>query len=84
LRAAFGIPDDVIKDAATQLKQSSLDAIDYLRRIKREAEAAEAQRQALEEERAGDRRKIRGASIVSLQRASATGARNSTLRSSVR
>jgi len=54
----FGIPDDVIKDAATQLKQSSLDAIDYLRRIKREAEAAEAQRQALEEERAATAEKF--------------------------
>jgi DNA mismatch repair protein MutS2 len=54
----FGIPDDVIKDAATQLKQSSLDAIDYLRRIKREAEEAEAQRQALEEERAATAEKF--------------------------
>jgi DNA mismatch repair protein MutS2 len=54
----FGIPDDVIKDASTQLKQSSLDAIDYLRRIKREAEEAEAQRQALEEERAATAEKF--------------------------
>jgi len=54
----FGIPDDVIKDAATQLKQSSLDAIDYLRRIKREAEAAEAERQALAEERAATAEKF--------------------------
>src|SRR5881394_967986 len=56
----FGIPDDVIKDAATQLKQSSLDAIDYLRRIKREAEEAEAQRQALAEERAATAQKFSG------------------------
>jgi len=54
----FGIPDDVIKDAARQLKQSSLDAIDYLRRIKREAEGAEVQRQALEEERAATAEKF--------------------------
>ncbi len=54
----FGIPDEVIKDASTQLKQSSLDAIDYLRRIKREAEAAEAQRRALEEERAATAEKF--------------------------
>jgi DNA mismatch repair protein MutS2 len=54
----FGIPDDVIKDAATQLKQSSLDAIDYLRRIKREAEEAEAERQALAEERAATAEKF--------------------------
>ena len=47
----FGIPENIIQDAAGQLKQSSLDAIDYLRRIKREAETAEADRRALEEER---------------------------------
>src|SRR6185369_17014790 len=34
------------------------DAIDYLRRIKREAEAAEVQRQALEEERAATAEKF--------------------------
>jgi DNA mismatch repair protein MutS2 len=54
----FGIPDEVIKTAATQLKQSSLDAIDYLRRIKTEAEEAEAQRQALEVERAATAEKF--------------------------
>jgi DNA mismatch repair protein MutS2 len=48
----FGIPDEVIVEASTQLKQASLDAIDYLRRIKQEAEETQAQRQALEEERA--------------------------------
>ena len=54
----FGIPNEVIRDAATQLKQSSVDAIEYLRRIKREAEEAEAQRQALEEERAATAEKF--------------------------
>ncbi len=54
----FGIPDGVIKDASTQLKQASLDAIDYLRRIKREAEETEAQRKALEEERAATAQKF--------------------------
>jgi DNA mismatch repair protein MutS2 len=54
----FGIPGDVITNASAQLKQSSLDAIDYLRRIKREAEAAEALRQALEEERAATAEKF--------------------------
>ena len=54
----FGIPDGVIEDASTQLKRASLDAIDYLRRIKREAEAAEAQREALEEERAATAQKF--------------------------
>jgi DNA mismatch repair protein MutS2 len=48
----FGIPDEVIKDAAGQVSQSSREAIAYLRRIKNEAEAAAAQRRALEEERA--------------------------------
>lgn len=47
----FGIPDDVIKRASTHVKQSSLDAIEYLRRIKEEAAAAESLRVALEEER---------------------------------
>jgi DNA mismatch repair protein MutS2 len=48
----FGISDQIISEAATQIKQSSLDAIEYLRRIKHEAEEAEALRKALEEERA--------------------------------
>jgi DNA mismatch repair protein MutS2 len=48
----FGIPSEVISDAIRQVKESSRDAIDYLRRIKREAEAAEVLRRALEEERA--------------------------------
>ena len=48
----FGIPDGVIQSAANHVKQSSLDAFAYLRRIKSEAEAAEELRQALEEERA--------------------------------
>jgi DNA mismatch repair protein MutS2 len=48
----FGIPAAVIGAAMKQVKQSSRDSIEYLRRIKREAEDAEALRQALEEERA--------------------------------
>jgi DNA mismatch repair protein MutS2 len=48
----FGIPSEIIRNANTQVKESSRDAIDYLRRIKREAEAAEVLRRALEEERA--------------------------------
>ncbi len=48
----FGIPGHVIKHASEHVKQSSLDAMDYLRRIKREAEEAESLRQALSEERA--------------------------------
>jgi DNA mismatch repair protein MutS2 len=48
----FGIPIEVISNATRQVKESSRDAIDYLRRIKREAEEAEVLRRALEEERA--------------------------------
>lgn len=48
----FGIPGEVIQNATAQVKESSRDAAEYLRRIKREAEAAEALRVALEEERA--------------------------------
>jgi DNA mismatch repair protein MutS2 len=54
----FGIPDQLIEKAATQVKQSSLEAIAYLRRIKHEAEEAVAQRQALEEERAATAEKF--------------------------
>jgi DNA mismatch repair protein MutS2 len=48
----FGIPSEIISDASRQVKGSSRDAIEYLRRIKREAEEAEVLRRALEEERA--------------------------------
>jgi len=48
----FGIPGDLIEAAAAQIKQSSREAIGYLLRIKNEAHEAEAQRKALEEERA--------------------------------
>ncbi len=48
----FGIPDSLIKQAAGQIQQSSREAIEYLRRIKLEAETAEHLRAALEEERA--------------------------------
>lgn len=48
----FGIPDNVIDVALESVKDSSRQASEYLRRIKREAEAAEGLRAALEEERA--------------------------------
>jgi len=47
----FGIPAAVIARAMEQVKGSSRDSIEYLRRIKREAEEAETLRRALEEER---------------------------------
>jgi DNA mismatch repair protein MutS2 len=48
----FGIPREVITNANEQVKKSSRDAVEYLRRIKRETEEAESLRKALEEERA--------------------------------
>jgi DNA mismatch repair protein MutS2 len=47
----FGIPAAVIANAMEQVKGSSRASIEYLQRIKREAEEAEALRKALEEER---------------------------------
>jgi len=48
----FGVPRRIIDSAVSSVKDSSLQASEYLRRIKREAEEAEALRVALEEERA--------------------------------
>ena len=48
----FGIPTEIIAGANEHVTQSSRAATEYLRRIKREAEEAEALRRALEEERA--------------------------------
>ena len=47
----FGIPDDVIMSASEHVQQTSLDAFEYLRRIKRDSEEAEGLRKALEDER---------------------------------
>ena len=48
----FGIPVEVIDVAVGQVSESSREASEYLRRIKRESEEAESLRAALEEERA--------------------------------
>jgi DNA mismatch repair protein MutS2 len=48
----FGVPGRIITSAASQVQDSSRQATEYLRRIKREAEEATALREALEEERA--------------------------------
>ena len=48
----FGVPKTIVDAAVGAVKDSSLQATQYLRRIKREAEDAEALRLALEEERA--------------------------------
>jgi DNA mismatch repair protein MutS2 len=47
----FGVPKAIVDAAVGAVKDSSLQATEYLRRIKREAEGAEALRLALEEER---------------------------------
>ena len=47
----FGVPVEIVSNAMRSVKDSSLQASEYLRRIKREAEEAEALRLALEEER---------------------------------
>src|SRR5215204_4869283 len=47
----FGVPLEIIDNAMKSVKDSSLQASEYLRRIKREAEDAEALRLALEEKR---------------------------------
>jgi DNA mismatch repair protein MutS2 len=48
----FDMPREVIEHATAQVKESSRNATEYLRHIKREAEEAAALRHALEEERA--------------------------------
>jgi DNA mismatch repair protein MutS2 len=48
----FGVPASIVDTAVHSVKDSSLQASEYLKRIKRESEEAEALRVALEEERA--------------------------------
>jgi DNA mismatch repair protein MutS2 len=48
----FGVPSGIVESAMRSVKDSSLQASEYLRRIKQESEDAEAMRRALEEERA--------------------------------
>src|SRR5689334_11575757 len=47
----FGVPPEIVETAMKSVNESSLQASEYLRRIKHEAEDAEALRLALEEER---------------------------------
>ena len=47
----FGVPGPIVENARRSVTDSSSQASEYLRRIKREAEDAEALRHALEEER---------------------------------
>jgi DNA mismatch repair protein MutS2 len=48
----FGFPQEIVRAASAQVNDASRAASEYLRRIKRESEEAEALRRALEEERA--------------------------------
>ena len=48
----FGVPQAILAVATESVKDSSLQATEYLKRIKRESEEAKALRAALEEERA--------------------------------
>ena len=56
----FGIPSKLIEGALELVKDSSRQASEYLRRIKREAEEAEALRLALDEERTAVAEKFAG------------------------
>ena len=73
----FGVPLGIVENAMRSVKESSLQASEYLRRIKREAEDAEALRLALEEER---RRSLRNSprSTKRLRNKSANGKRRSS------
>ncbi|HYN86333.1 MAG TPA: hypothetical protein VER32_13880, partial [Pyrinomonadaceae bacterium] len=47
----FRLPEEIVSSARERVAASTLDAAEYLRRIKRESEEAESLRRALEEER---------------------------------
>jgi DNA mismatch repair protein MutS2 len=47
----FGFPDEIVRNAAAHVGSAAREAANYLQRIKREAEDAEALRRALDEER---------------------------------
>jgi DNA mismatch repair protein MutS2 len=64
----FGVPSSIIDRARNSLKESSLQATEYLRRIKRESEEAENLRVALEEERAAVAEKFASLEVEALKR----------------
>ena len=72
----FGIPAAVIAKAMEQVKGSSRASIEYLRRIKREAEEAESLRKALDEERAAVAEKF---AAIDVQAAKQEAARQAEL-----
>ena len=64
----FGVPSSIIDKASSSLKESSLQATEYLRRIKRESEEAENLRVALEEERVAVAEKFASLELEALKR----------------
>ncbi len=64
----FGIPDNVIQNARSHVEQSSLDATEYLQRIKRESDEARDLRIALEEERQAVAEKYSSLDVEALKR----------------
>jgi DNA mismatch repair protein MutS2 len=64
----FGVPSSIIDRASSSLKESSLQATEYLRRIKRESEEAENLRVALEEERVAVAEKFASLEVEALKR----------------
>lgn len=64
----FGIPEVVIQNARSQVEQSSLDATEYLQRIKRESDEAIELRIALEEERRAVAEKYSALDVEALKR----------------
>jgi DNA mismatch repair protein MutS2 len=64
----FGIPATIGAAARDRLESSARDATDYLLRIKREADEAEALRVALEEERAAVAEKYAGLEVEAINR----------------
>jgi len=63
----FRIPDEIIGAASELVKDSTLEAAEYLRRIKNEAEEAAALRSALEEERAAVAEKFASLEVDALR-----------------
>jgi len=63
----FGVPASIIEKATSSLKESSVQASEYLRRIKRESEEAESLRVALEEERAAVAEKFASLEVNALK-----------------
>ncbi len=64
----FGLPEEIVHEAEARVKESTREAAEYLRRIKRESEAAENLRRALEEERQAVAEEYASVSVEAQQR----------------